>query len=267
MDSQSPREVAGCRPCRTAPAQVSPPSPRTSSTSTRARGLLRPCTRTRASPPSGCRSAPPGTAARAWAPRSTRTTSWPSARPSASTGRRRAPRAAVHRARHPRAVRPGLGHRAARCSPPTTSRARRFRRRLHADPAVSHAILAPTAAHQQARGRHRASPRRTTRPRTAASSTTRPTAARPTPTPPRWIADRANEMLAGGARRGEAGRRPLGPPAPRRTTTSSPATSTTWRTCSTSTRSARRRAHRRRPAGRGVGRLLGAPSPSGYGST
>ena len=67
-------------------------------------------------------------------------------------------------------------------------------------PVISHAILtynrgaaapAPTAS---------SSRRRTTRPRTAASSTTRPTAARPTPTSPRWIQTRANELLRAGQR-------------------------------------------------------------------
>ena len=56
-------------------------------------------------------------------------------------------------------------------------------------PAVSHAILRANrrAARPAARGSPTASssPRRTTRPATAASSTTRPTAARPTPTPRR----------------------------------------------------------------------------------
>ena len=83
--------MAGCRPCRTAPAPVSPPSPRTSSTSTPCSRPTTTGTPIRASPPSGWRSAPRGTAARRCPPRSTTTTSRPPARPSSSTGRRRAP--------------------------------------------------------------------------------------------------------------------------------------------------------------------------------
>lgn len=51
-------------------------------------------------------------------------------------------------------------------------------------PAVSHAILGPTAAGPAGWPTASSSPRRTTLPATAGSSTTRRTAARPTPTPP-----------------------------------------------------------------------------------
>ena len=51
-------------------------------------------------------------------------------------------------------------------------------------PAVSHAILAANRGKTAAWPTASSSPRRTTRPGTAASSTTRRTVARPTPTPP-----------------------------------------------------------------------------------
>ena len=94
---------------------------------------------------------------------------------------------------------------------------------------------------------------------TAASSTTRRTAAPPTPTPPAWIADRANELLADGlagvkrmplaqalgGRHAPAARLPRRlrrRPAARRRPRRDPR---------------RRRPHRRRPARRRERRLLG----------
>ena len=71
------------------------------------------------------------------------------------------------------------------CRPRRRRRGRR-RRRLHADARRSRTRSSPTTARADGAARPTASssPRRTTRPRTAASSTTRPTAGRPTPTSP-----------------------------------------------------------------------------------
>ena len=75
----------------------------------------------------------------------------------------------------------------------------RQRRRLHADagrlPRHPHAT---TAAARTASRTASSSPPRTIRRRTAASSTTRRTAGRRIPTSPRWIEDRANELLSSG---------------------------------------------------------------------
>ena len=130
-----PSGMAGCRPCRTAPAPVSPPSPRTSSTSTPCSRPTTTGTPIRASPPSGWRSAPRGTAARRCPPRSTTTTSRPPARPSSSTGPAQGTDGpAVHRPRHPRAVRARLGHRVRGVPGQRRARARGLRRRLHPHP-------------------------------------------------------------------------------------------------------------------------------------
>ena len=149
-------------------------------------------------PASRSRSARPGTAARAWTPRSTRRTSWPPPRRSASTARARATTARCSSAatRTASPSRPGSAR--SRSSSPTTSpcsstprtgsRRPRPCRTRSCDPtaAARRAPAWPTASWSR---------RRTTRPATAGSSTTRRTAARPTPTPPAWIADRANELL------------------------------------------------------------------------
>ena len=150
-------------------------------------------------------------------------------------------RAAVHRARHARPVRAGVRDGARRARRPRRRRPDRCRRRLHAD-------AGDLARDPRPQPRPRAtgwptassSPRRTTRPRTAASSTTRPTAARPTPTSRAGSRTRPTGCwrpdLDGVAAR--AVRRPRAPR--RRRTTSSGPTSTTWRTSSTWTRSGRR---------------------------
>ena len=91
---------------------------------------------------------------------------------------------------------------------------------------------APTAGRTgRARRRHRRHPVAQPARATAASSTTRRTAARPTPTPPRWIADRANELHRGGPRAACGGCRSRGP-GPRRRVVRLPRapTSTTCRT-------------------------------------
>ena len=119
-------------------------------------------------------------------------------------GHLRVPRGAGHRRaavpgrRHPRAVRARAGARRWRCSRPTASTVLIDGRDGYTPtPAVSHAILTHNRGRTARPGRRRRGhARRTTRPATAASSTTRRTAARPTPTPPAWIQDRANELIA-----------------------------------------------------------------------
>ena len=64
-------------------------------------------------------------------------------------------------------------------------------------PVISRAILVHNRGRKITWPTASSSPRRTIRPKTAASNTTRPTAARPIPTS-RWIQDRANVLLRAG---------------------------------------------------------------------
>ena len=133
-------------------------------------------------------SAPRATAARASTPRSTRRTSWPPPRPSASTGAAQGYDGPLFIGRDTHGLsEPAWATRARGARRQRRHRAGRRRRRLHARRPRS-----ATRSSRANRGRRRSGPgrrhrrhaRRTTRPATAASSTTRRTAARPTPTPP-----------------------------------------------------------------------------------
>ena len=235
------------------------------------RGLLHAAARPGRPGAAGRSSAPPATAARASTPPSTRTTSSPPPRPSASTGRRRATTGRCSSAATPtrcpsRRGPPALEVLAAN----DVTVLHRRRRRLHARPRrCRHAILQANRGQARAGWPTASSSRpRTTRRATAASSTTRPTAARPTPTPPAWIADRANELLRAGL---DGVRRiPLRPRPGRRrdaATTSSAATSTTCRTCSTSTPSGTPGCASAPTRWAAPASTTGARSPSGTAST
>ena len=109
--------------------------------------------------PAGRRSARPGTAARASTPRSTRTTSSPRPRRSASTAPRRASTGRCSSARDTHGLSEPAWTTALEVLVANgVTRARRRPRRLHADPAVSHAILRANrgkASGARARRRHR----------------------------------------------------------------------------------------------------------------
>ena len=151
------------------------------------------------------------------------------------------------------------------------TRARRQPRPLHADAgAVARDPPATTAAApagpRRRRRRHAvAQPARAT----AASSTTRRTAARPAATSPAGSRTRANELLRDGLTRRTP--RPAGAGArrrhDRRPTTSSAATSTTCRPCSTSTRSATRACASAPTRSAARASTTGARSPTATGST
>ncbi len=105
-------------------------------TSSTWRTSSRPTTRGARTPPtptSGWPSAPRAIAAAASTPRSTRRTSWPPRRRSATTARAGVRRPAVRRTRHARAVRAGVGLRARGARRQRRDRPRRRPRRLHAD--------------------------------------------------------------------------------------------------------------------------------------
>ena len=92
-------------------------------------------------------------------------------------------RSAVHRSRHARAVAASVRDGARRPGRARRRHPDRRRRWLHADARDLARDPRPQSGHARAASpTGSSSPRRTTRPRTAASSTTRPTAAPPTPT-------------------------------------------------------------------------------------
>ena len=220
---------------------------------------------TRPTRPSGSRSARRATAARRSGARSTRPTSWPRPRRSAATasGAGTPGRCSSAATRTPcRSRRRGPRSRCwsrtgSTCgsTPPTGTRRRRRCRTRSSSPTGRRTAggTSPTGS---------SSRRRTTRPTTAASSTTRPTAARPTPTSRagsrtrRTGSSRRRVATGSTASRGcpyERGRATavtaydfLG------TYVDDLAASSTW----TPIRGVRA-AHRRRPDGRRVGRLLG----------
>ena len=126
-----------------------------------------------------------GTASRR---RSTRRTSWPPRRRSATTAASRGTTGRCSSAATRTACPSRRGRPRSRCWPPTTSPCSSTPRPLHAD---AGGLARDPAGQRRPADRHAASPtassspRRTTRPPTAASSTTRRTAGRPTPTPRR----------------------------------------------------------------------------------
>ena len=184
VDSQSPREVAGCRPCRTARAPVSPPAPRTSSTST---PLL-------AAYPDRHPIRRPGAAVRPRLP-GHRGSSLP---PAFNDDHIAATTQAIFEYRAARAPTGPLyvGADSHALSGPAwltacealagerRARARDSGGRLHPHPRPLARRCSPTTTRRRRpRGRHRHHSLHNP-PDTGASSTTRQTAARPTPTPP-----------------------------------------------------------------------------------
>ena len=120
-------------------------------------------------------------------PRSTSRTSSPSPRRSASTGASRAPTARCSSAATRTRCPSRRGRPRSRCCWPTTSRCSSTAATATRRPRRSRTrSCGQRRPHQRRRAWPTGSwsPRRTTRPATAASSTTRRTAARPTPTPP-----------------------------------------------------------------------------------
>ena len=140
-------------------------------------------------------------AARRCAAASTRTTSWRSPRPSATTAPAQGiDRPALPGRRHARAVGAGASDAlevlAANGVDALVDRARRVHPHARRVAGILRHNRAPAARGRRHRDHPVAQPAR----RTAVSSTTRRTAARPTRRSPRPIQDRANELLAAGCR-------------------------------------------------------------------
>ena len=216
----------------------------------------------------GRRSAPPGTAGPASTPPSTRRTSWPPRRPSASTGPAQGYDGPLFIGRDTHALSEpawatALEVLAANDVTVLVDAADRYT----PTPAVSHAILAANRGKTSGLADGIVVTPSHNPPRDGGFKYNPPNGGPADTDATGWIAGRANDLLRGRAERRPPGAARPGPRRRRARTTSSAPTSTTCRTSSTSTRSARPASGSAPTRWAARASTTGRPSPSGTGST